>query len=185
MSLRRCQTFDIVAMQADGFCRMTVLGLGPPYLDSDVRRGRNEGGIALREDDIIHPVCMGLYEVPEGAAFGIFLAFGRRVLGGIKRVGGRRGFALVLVEVEVEVPSAYNAVSSSGVTGYRLQMNHGLKLLDLELTGSTDQCQQLDRLLLTDGPQLSLRGARHNLFFGEPSSPSEASVLMKCVTPDV
>lgn len=85
-----------------------ICGSGPPDLDGDVGGCGDKGLVVLSKDDIVDPmrVCLGLLaELGRGRFRVEGVGIGERVLF-VLVVGG---------EVEVEIPGAYDAVSTAGV----------------------------------------------------------------------
>lgn len=50
----------VVTVLADSDGLLDVAGQGAPYLDLEVGRGRDQGGVLLGEGDVVDPVRMGL-----------------------------------------------------------------------------------------------------------------------------
>lgn len=95
-------------MQADGLRGELVGGGWSPYLDGDVRGCGNEGIVVLGEDDVVDPV---------GVCLDLLAKLGRRRLE-VGGVGVGKRVALVgvaLVQVEVQVPGAYYAITAARV----------------------------------------------------------------------
>jgi hypothetical protein len=103
---------------------------GPPYLDGDIRRGRYKSLVVLGKDNVIDPVGVGLDLAAE--------LRGRRLVGGGIRVGKRVALVVVVVvvrQVEVEVPGAYDAVATARVAGMSRSVSNQPRRYGCELSG--------------------------------------------------
>jgi hypothetical protein len=96
-------------VQANGLRGQRLGGCWPPYLHGDVGRGRDEGAAVLGEDNVVDPVGVGL-------DLRLELRGRRLVVGGIG-VGEGIALVVVLLQVEVQVPGADDAVAAARVAG--------------------------------------------------------------------
>lgn len=87
-------------MLADGGRLVFLVAVWSPDLDCEVRGGRYESGIVLREGDVVDPVRVRVCLRAE-AGRGLRL-----------RAAGRVAFG----EIEIQVPCAYDAVAAAGVS---------------------------------------------------------------------
>ena len=90
----------------------------PPDLDCNIRRSRDESGIALSEYDVVYPVRMSLDLAAKSGSRCRVLRAGvpRRIFRRDKRVLGIFGIGL---EVQIQVPGAYDTITAAGITGTR------------------------------------------------------------------
>lgn len=108
--VRRGEHLDIVVVEANRLGR--ILSRRPPYLDADIRRGRDEGLVRLYEDNVVDPVGMRLDLVAESGCWrsGRFLT-----LAGRCRPRG-------IVQVKIEIPGADDSVAPSRVAVQNVSM---------------------------------------------------------------
>lgn len=103
--------------------RIILLRVGSPDLDSKVGRARDERGIIMGEGNIVDPVHMGVCLGAElGRVLGLFVVLL------FVRGGGRVDDIAAAFEVEVQIPSAYNAVSATRVTERNMILVPGLEV---------------------------------------------------------
>ena len=94
-------------MEANGIGGLRLFGVWSPYLDGDIRRGRDQGRVTVNESDVVYPMGVGLY---------LFSKSRSRNLGlwavaweGVLRGGGG------MLEIEIQVPRAYDTIAPSRI----------------------------------------------------------------------